>query len=167
MQPEKRTKTNVGVGIGLILQMLGFTFARKEDTTAILGIVLLVASVPIFVWGCMNYAEGKGHSKSFGLVGLTGLIGLIVLVLLPDRSSHGSVARSQKRKIAGLFSLITGFALLVLGLWLNHLGDDIRLEQMLGLWPGVCMVLGICLTIASLVLMLRQGDQQPREGEKS
>ena len=83
---------------------------------------------------------------------------MIVLVLLPDQSSHGSVARSQKRKIAGLFSLITGFALLVLGLWLNHLGDDIRLEQMLGLWPGICTVLGVCLTIASLVLVLGHGD---------
>ena len=90
MQPEKRTKTNVGVGIGLILQMLGVTFAGKEDTTAIFGIVLLVASVPIFVWGCMNYAEGKGHSKSIGLVGLAGLIGLIVLVLLPDQAAQST-----------------------------------------------------------------------------
>ena len=46
---------------------------------------LILASVPVFTWGCLSYAEGKGHSKWVGLVGVAGIIGLIVLKVLPDQ----------------------------------------------------------------------------------
>lgn len=168
MQPEKRTKSNVGVGIGLILQVLGFTFAGQEDTTAILGIVLLVVSVPVFVWGCMYYAEGKGHSKWVGLVALASLVGLIVLILLPDQDRQGPVGGLQTRKLAGVISLLAGFVLVVLGLWLDRLGvEDVRLERLMFPWPAISMVVGACLTIGSLVLMLGHGDQHPPEGDES
>ena len=36
----------------------------------------------------MNYAEGKGSSKWFGLLGLLSLIGLLGLVLLPDQNKE-------------------------------------------------------------------------------
>ena len=85
MLPDKKTKTNVGVGIGFILQLGGLILTKMGDSTAMLGLLLILAGVVSLVWGCMNYAEGKGHSKWVGLVGVAGIIGLIVLIVLPDQ----------------------------------------------------------------------------------
>lgn len=155
MLPEKRMNTNIGVGIGFLLQLAGFLLLQTGGTTGILGLVLLLISWPVFIWGCMNYAEGKGHSKWVGLVGFGGIIGLIILILLPDQDRHGSVARLQPRKVAGLISMAVGFGVAGLGLWLDHIGlEDVRLERLLHPWPAVCMVLGGCLVVGSLVLMV-------------
>ena len=128
MLPAKRENANVGVGIGIVLQLAGFFFAKTGAPAAI----LILISIPVLIWGCMNYAEGKGHSKWVGLVGLAGIIGLIVLILLPDQDRHGSVARLQLLKFVWLISMVAGFGLVVLGLRL----------------------LGICLVVGSLVFML-------------
>ena len=85
MLPEKKTKTNIGVGIGIILQLAGFALSNAGETGGLLGLLLILISLPVFIWGCMNYAEGKGHSKWVGLVGVAGIIGLIVLIVLPDQ----------------------------------------------------------------------------------
>ena len=85
MLPEKKTKTNIGVGIGIVLQLVGFPLSEIGETGAIVGLLLILVSIPVFIWGCMNYAEGKGHSKWVGLVGVVGFIGLIVLIVLPDQ----------------------------------------------------------------------------------
>ena len=161
MLPEKKTKANIGVGIGFLLQLAGFFLAKTTDTAAILGLVLILISIPVFIWGCMNYAEGKGHSKWVGLVGLAGIIGLIVLLILPDQDRDGSVHRLQLRKIVGLISLVLGLGIIVLGRWLDDLeyssiftGDEFFLEHP---WPGVCMFLGACLVVGSLVLLLGNG----------
>ena len=154
MLPEKRTNTNVGVGVGIFLQLAGFFFAQTGDTAAILGLVLILASIPVFIWGCMNYAEGKGHSKWVGLVGLAGIIGLIVLVLLPDQSRHASVSSLQLLKLVGLISVVAGFALAVLGVWLDQpLAVSDRLDPL----PAICMVLGAFLVSGSVFLMVRNG----------
>jgi uncharacterized membrane protein YidH (DUF202 family) len=153
--PEKRTKTNVGVGIGVLLQLAGLFLAQTGDAAALFGLVLILASLPVFIWGCVNYAEGKGHSTWVGLVGLAGIIGLIVLILLPDEDRQGSVARQQLRKCVGLILMVAGFTVAVLGLWLDHLGiEDVRLERSLQPWPAVCMVLGAFLVVGSLILMV-------------
>ncbi len=86
MLPENRTKTNIGVGIGIILQVVGRLLAMHNPDLALIALVLTLAGLVFFVWGCMNYAEGKGHSKWLGLLGLLSCIGLIVLVFLPDRN---------------------------------------------------------------------------------
>jgi uncharacterized membrane protein len=85
MLPENKTKTNIGVGIGFILQLIGLFVSKGGENGSLVGLVLILLSVPVFIWGCMNYAEGKGHSKWVGLVGVTGIIGLIVLIILPDQ----------------------------------------------------------------------------------
>jgi hypothetical protein len=52
------------------------------------GLVFTIVGVMFFTWGCMNYAEGKGHSKWLGLLGLLSCIGLLVLIFLPDRNKE-------------------------------------------------------------------------------
>jgi len=85
MLPEKKTRTNIGVGIGFLLQLAGFALSGVGEIGAIIGLLLILVSIPVFIWGCMNYAEGKGHSKWVGLVGVAGIIGLIVLIVFPDQ----------------------------------------------------------------------------------
>ena len=86
MLPEKKTKTNIGVGLGIILQLVGRMLAAQNESLAFVGLALTLVGLVFFVWGCMNYAEGKGHSKWLGLLGLLSCIGLIVLIFLPDRN---------------------------------------------------------------------------------
>lgn len=155
MLPGKETKTNVGVGIGVLLQLAGFFWARTGDPASIIGgVVLILVSIPVFTWGCMNYAEGKGYSKWVGLIGLAGIIGLIVLVVLPDQDPHGSVARLQLRKFVASICMVAAVGLVVLGRWLYDLGNDVRLERLLHPWPAVCMILGFCLVFVSLTFMV-------------
>ena len=159
MLPEKQTKTNVGVGMGVFLQLAGFFFFQPAHRAAILGLVLIVLSIPVFIWGYMNYAEGKGHSKWVGLVGVTGILGLIVLVVLPDRDRQGSVARLQLRKVVGLVCLTVGFGLVVFGRWLSTVWREVQFDRLLDPWRGASTLLGAMLVVVSLVLLLRNGSR--------
>jgi hypothetical protein len=83
MLPEKKIKTNIGVGIGIILEIAANVLSTHH-IQPLLALVCWLLGAFFFVWGCMNYAEGKGHSKLLGLLGLLSCIGLIVLIFLPD-----------------------------------------------------------------------------------
>ena len=89
MLPENKRKTNIGVGVGIGLQIMARLLVREPQsgptTLSILGLILIVVGVVFFIWGCMNYAQGKGYSKHLGWLGLLSCLGLIVLICLPDR----------------------------------------------------------------------------------
>lgn len=86
MLAEYKTKTNIGVGIGVIGQIIGRTLADSTSSgQASLGLIIAVLGSLAFIWGCMQYAKGKGHSGWFGLFGFLSLLGLLVLFFLPDR----------------------------------------------------------------------------------
>ncbi|MEP7010159.1 MAG: hypothetical protein ABJC13_07535 [Acidobacteriota bacterium] len=73
MLAEYKTKTNIGVGLGIIGQLVGRTLVGKGETGGglylILGLVLILAGVVSFIWGCCSYAVGKGYSSSYGFLG--------------------------------------------------------------------------------------------------
>jgi hypothetical protein len=46
----------------------------------------------LWIWGCVNYAEGKGYSKWFGLLGLLSFIGLAILVIMHDRNKDSKAS---------------------------------------------------------------------------
>ena len=117
---KKRWNTNTGVGIGALLQMGGLFvaligWANSEIKFIILGLVLILVSIPVFIWGCMNYAESKGYSKVVGLVGLLGFIGLTVLVLLPEKVSTDLPV--SRLKDVGWICMLVGWVIFVWGLW--------------------------------------------------
>ena len=150
MRPENKTKTNIGVGVGLILQLPGLALVGKDGAASALGLLLIVVGFVPFVWGCMSYAEGKGHSKRLGLLGLAGIIGLIVLILLPDRTRDGATTRVELRKVVGVIFVMIGLTLLLLGNRIHDLGIDVRFDAP----GGWCQLLGGCLALGSLLFLI-------------
>ena len=83
MLPEFKRNTNVGVLVGLLLQG-GGRGVFDVDFQGI-GVIIMLIGAIAFIWGCSQYAKGKGYSGYFGLLALLSIIGLIVLVFMPDK----------------------------------------------------------------------------------
>ena len=81
--PEFKKNTNIGVGIGIVLQIVGRVLSN--DGMVGIGFIVLLAGVIVFIWGCGQYAKAKGYSPWFGLLGLLSILGLIALVFFPDK----------------------------------------------------------------------------------
>lgn len=86
MLAKYKTRTNIGVGIGIagfiaFLSLRGSASPGSQE----LGLAIGILSLPVYIWGCVQYAKAKGHSGWFGLLGILSLLGLIVLAILPDR----------------------------------------------------------------------------------
>ena len=84
---EYRIKTNIGVGFGILAQVIGFLASYYIQV----GIVLWCAAILIYggflllIWGLWNYAKGKGYKGVWGLLGLLSIFGFAVLALFPDK----------------------------------------------------------------------------------
>jgi hypothetical protein len=50
-----------------------------------IGYLLYVIGAALFLWGCSQYARGKGYSPYWGALGLLYILGLLVLVFMPDK----------------------------------------------------------------------------------
>jgi len=81
--PEPKRNTNIGVGIGIVLQIAGRVLSN--DGMNGIGSIVILAGFVLFIWGCGQYAKGKGYSPWFGLLGLLSIVGLIVLVFFKDK----------------------------------------------------------------------------------
>ncbi|MGH8677258.1 MAG: hypothetical protein ACREUQ_02755 [Burkholderiales bacterium] len=79
MLAQHKTNTNIGVGLGIVLQIAGRSMQSP------FGVLLMLAGVVAFIWGCTEYARGKGYSGWFGVLGLFSILGLIVLAVMPDK----------------------------------------------------------------------------------
>jgi len=84
MRPQHKKNTNIGVGVGILLQMAGGLINSIGGIWIAVGVIVMLIGAVAFIWGCMNYAEGKGHPKWLGLLGLLSCVGLIILIMLPD-----------------------------------------------------------------------------------
>ena len=86
MLAEYKTKANIGVGLGIIGEIVGRVLIDSTvPAQVLLGAVVILVAIVVFIWGCAQYAKAKGHSGWFGLFGLLSIIGLLVLFFLPDR----------------------------------------------------------------------------------
>ncbi len=86
MLAEYKTKTNVGVGLGILLQIIARALKTAWPSPASLATLIGLLGLGLFVYGCFNYAQGKGYSRWLGLLGLLSCLGLVVLVVLPDKN---------------------------------------------------------------------------------
>lgn len=83
MLPQYKRTTNLGVGIGFVLQISGQVLSKQG--IEFIGLLLSLVGLAAFIWGCGQYAKAKGYSAWFGGLGLLSFIGLIVLVLFRDK----------------------------------------------------------------------------------
>ncbi len=146
-----RSKTNTGIGVGLALQFLSI-YLRVIDPNQYLEVLITsLASLPFFIWGCMNYARLKGHSKWVGLVGLVGIIGLIVLFVLPDLEK-GEKNTSVYGKLISCFFVLIGIAIAAYG---RVLDDDPIYDY--SSRPQLFMGIGFCVAVGAILFaILRQ-----------
>ena len=86
MLAEYKQKTNIGIGVGLLMQIGGnVLMGSGTGLASVMGLLLLLGGLGVFVWGTISYAIGKGHHGAWGLLGITSILGLICLMLLADR----------------------------------------------------------------------------------
>ncbi len=82
---------------GIILQFVGqflpaMVSGRQvpSDSVVIGGVCVVLLGTVLLIFGLCTYAQAKGHSRWWGLMGLLSIIGLIVLGLLKDRRKESS-----------------------------------------------------------------------------
>ena len=87
MLAEYKTRTNVGIGVGFLMQVAGNVIGGISSSSALamLGLLISLAGFGLFIWGCISYAQGKGYHGAWGLLGVISLLGLIILVFFPDK----------------------------------------------------------------------------------
>ena len=91
MLKEYQSKTNLGVGVGFLMQLVGrFFLIPRGELVSTVGYAVAMAGLVLFAWGCSCYMKGKGYNPALGLLGLLSLIGLIVLVCFPDKHKGGA-----------------------------------------------------------------------------
>ena len=68
---------------------------------------------------------------------------------------HRFAARRQTLGAIAWMAMMAGLGLVILGLWLNDLGEDAQLERMLHPWPFISVVLGVVVVLGSLFFMVQ------------
>ena len=79
MLQEYKTKTNLFILLGIIIQVVGVIVSQD------IGLLIRLGGSVLFIIGCCCYAKGKGYHGAWGLLGLLSLIGLIILVCMRDK----------------------------------------------------------------------------------
>lgn len=94
MLPEYSRNTNIGVGLGVLTQLIGFIVSQYIDIGTILWVaaILIYGGIILFIWGLWSYAIGKGYRGAWGLLGFLSLIGLVILFLFPDKNKSPKAA---------------------------------------------------------------------------
>lgn len=84
----KQKNIYIAIGLGLLLQIAGVFVQSPIGMDAALSAILIISGLSLFVWGCWSYAQKKGYSGAWGLLGFLNLLGLLVLFLFKDKSKQ-------------------------------------------------------------------------------
>jgi len=87
MIEEYKTKTNLGVGLGLVLEITARVMAMR-GAEPMLAVSAFMGGAILLIWGLCMYAKGKGYSAGWGFLGLLSILGLIILVCMKDKSEE-------------------------------------------------------------------------------
>lgn len=94
MVSEYKRRTNIGLGLGMLLQVIGgalYLPAIDGSVSQLLGGLLALGGLGLFIWGCANFAQSKGQPAWLGILGLLTPVGLVILIMLPDRLHGGGI----------------------------------------------------------------------------
>jgi len=83
MIASHQKNTNIGVGLGLVLNFGGVVVGGG------IGPLMQLAGTCLFIWGCYSYAKAKGRHGAWALLGFLSIFGLIGLALMKDRCPDG------------------------------------------------------------------------------
>lgn len=93
MLSQYKTRTNIGVGLGILTIPFGKFFMYSPNNAVVLcGLALWIAGVVLLIWGCGQYAKGKGFSQWWGILGLLYILGFLILFFFPDRNKAAASA---------------------------------------------------------------------------
>lgn len=94
---EYKKKSNQFLIAGFLIWFAGNALKGSlfgnQQSLILLGNVLFIIGFALFIFGCVNYAKGKGYNWAFGLLGLLNLIGLIILVIMPDKNKTPEIPK--------------------------------------------------------------------------
>jgi hypothetical protein len=115
-----RKRVNIGVGLGIALQLAGISFtfeAGYSDLINIIGALIFLLGMALFIWGLCMYAKGKGRHWAWGFFGVFNIVGLIILFFLkalPAESIDSKFAIDRKKMtIAAVVLLVIVIFLLL------------------------------------------------------
>lgn len=86
------------MGAGIVQALLN---TSPESTLAFVIAIWLIGTA-MLIGGLIYYAQAKGQSGWWGLIGFLGLIGLIVLGLLPDRHGRGQRLATISERVSDI-----------------------------------------------------------------
>ena len=116
-----RKRVNLGVGLGIILQLAGISFtfeAGYSDFINLIGAFVFLVGMALFIWGLCMYAKGKGRHWLWGFLGLFNVVGLIVLFFLKSLPAKSIDSRFRINRKKVVIFLVT--TLVILGLLLLY-----------------------------------------------
>jgi hypothetical protein len=79
-----KQKYKYSIILGLLLQIIGIFINSPMGMDEALSAILIISGLALFVSGCWSYAQEKGLSRAWGLLGLLSFFGLLILLLLPN-----------------------------------------------------------------------------------
>ncbi|HTI68939.1 MAG TPA: hypothetical protein VMF06_03175 [Candidatus Limnocylindria bacterium] len=99
MTPDLKTKAFLWITPGLLLTATGIGLFIAAIGSHWLQVSLILAGMPIYMWGCGALAEAKGYSTILVLAAFFGvLLPLVILVALPDKNRVSRRRRRSRRK---------------------------------------------------------------------
>jgi hypothetical protein len=80
-------RSNLWLLIGFFsLLIVRFVIPKPDNVSvALMLLIVQIACECIFVYGCMLYAQTKGHHKLWGLLGFLNVFGLIIIWAIPRK----------------------------------------------------------------------------------
>ena len=89
MRRRPARKAAIGIPVGVLLAGASVALSFQEMTPVPFRVVLLLAGIAVYLWGCAALAEAKGYSSAIVLTFIFGLLlPAVLLVVLPDKNAH-------------------------------------------------------------------------------
>jgi hypothetical protein len=89
MKSREKKKALIGIPIGLVLFGTGLFLSVRDLIPVPLRLLMVVAGMGIYIWGCLALAKAKGHSSAIVLTVVLGvLFPAVVLIALDDKNKN-------------------------------------------------------------------------------
>lgn len=88
MLKKHKNKALISISLGIFVFFLSIFLMWPEPTSQLRLLVYFYDA--LFIWGCYNWAKGKGYHGAWGLLGIFSIFGFIILAFFPDKHKSGA-----------------------------------------------------------------------------